>query len=333
MLGWLLAMLGQQVGFPVPEGGAGKLAEALVNRLRARGGELHCSTRVSDIIVDRGRARGVRTADGREVCADRAVLGDVPATTLYGGLVGWEHLPKRLYDDIRRFQWDYSTVKLDWALSSPVPWAEPATSRVGTVHVADDVDEMTEYTADIARGRVPAHPFLLIGQMTTSDASRSPAGTESLWTYTHVPRGTRGDAGGAGIAGRWDEADTKRMADRVEARIEALAPGFRDRIEARVVAPPPSIEAHNASLVGGAINGGTMSAHQQLVFRPTPGLARPETPVSGLYLSGASAHPGGAVHGACGSNAARIALREQRGGWRIFAGVANRAGNRMLHPD
>jgi phytoene dehydrogenase-like protein len=78
------------------------------------------------------------------------------------------------------------------------------------------------------------------------------------------------------------------------------------------VATPPILEASNANLVGGAVNGGSAQLHQQLVFRPIPGLARAETPVRGLYLGSSSAHPGGGVHGACGSNAARAALAADR---------------------
>ncbi len=312
MFGWLLAMLGQQYGFPVPEGGAGHLSGAMVRRLQSRGGRVRCGAAVREVVVRRGRAVGVRTADGDHVPARRAVLAAIPATHLYGGLVGWAHLPPRLRDDLRRFQWDYATFKLDWALRAPVPWAAPGAAGAGTVHVSAGMDEMTEYTAHIAMGRVPAHPFLLVGQMTTADPCRSPTGTESLWAYTHVPRQVRGDAGGDGISGAWDERDREAFAARVEQQIERFAPGFRDQIIARTVTSPPKLAEHNANLVGGAINGGTTAPHQQLVFRPTPGLGRPETPVPGLYLASSSAHPGGAVHGACGANAARAALRGHR---------------------
>ncbi len=95
----------------------------------------------------------------------------------------------------------------------------------------------------------------------------------------------------------------------MEAAVERVAPGFRRAWSRppRAVARRPRRRA-DPNLVGGAINGGTSALHQQLVFRPTPGLGRPETPVPGLYLAGASAHPGGGVHGACGWNAARAAL-------------------------
>jgi phytoene dehydrogenase-like protein len=102
------------------------------------------------------------------------------------------------------------------------------------------------------------------------------------------------------------------MADRMEARLEAVAPGFRGGILARHVVGPRELEAADANLVGGAVNGGTAQLHQQLVLRPIPGLGRAETPVRGLYLASASAHPGGGVHGACGANAARAALAHAR---------------------
>jgi phytoene dehydrogenase-like protein len=98
----------------------------------------------------------------------------------------------------------------------------------------------------------------------------------------------------------------------MQARLEVLAPGFGDLVQARRVLGPRELEARDANLIGGAINGGTAQLQQQLVFRPIPGTGRPETPVRGLYLASASAHPGGGVHGAAGSNAARAAIAGRR---------------------
>ena len=105
--------------------------------------------------------------------------------------------------------------------------------------------------------------------MTTTDPSRSPAGTESAWAYTHVPHDIRGDAG-TGVSGRWDASDADRMADRIEGEIELRAPGFRSLIRARHVFTPPGFEAIDANLVGGAVGGGTAHLGQQLIFRPFP---------------------------------------------------------------
>jgi phytoene dehydrogenase-like protein len=315
--GWLLAMLGQQVGFPVPRGGAGELTAALVRRLESRGGSVLCGDAVRRVEVRGGRAVGVVTASGTAVPAGRAVLADVAAVQLYGGLVGWEHLPAGLRGDLRRFDWDYATVKVDWALRAPLPWTAPGAGTAGTVHVAAGLDEMTRYCTDLTLGRLPERPFLLVGQMTTSDPSRSPAGTESLWAYTHVPQR------------EWGAGELDRFVEVMESQLERFAPGWRELVMARWVSGPGDLESHDANLVGGAINGGTAAVHQQLVFRPTAGLGRPETPVAGLYLASSSAHPGGGVHGACGANAARAALRAARlgtqrlGSWAARAAMGN----------
>ncbi|MFD9469901.1 phytoene desaturase family protein [Streptomyces goshikiensis] len=307
--GWLMAMLGQSHGFPVPVGGAGALTAALVSRLRRKGGVLRCGERVASIVVRGGTAVGVRTAGGETVSARRAVLADTSATALYRDLVGEEHLPSRLLRDLERFQWDFATFKVDWALTGPVPWTAPQATGAGTVHVADGVDGLTRFAAQIAMGQVPDEPFALLGQMTTADPTRSPAGTESAWAYTHVPQHITADAGPDRITGRWDTREQEAMADRIEAQVERFAPGFRGLIGARRILAPTTLQAMNENLHNGAINNGTTALHQQAIFRPTPGTGRPETPVKGLYLASAAAHPGGGVHGAPGANAARAALR------------------------
>ncbi|MEU4204384.1 NAD(P)/FAD-dependent oxidoreductase [Streptomyces sp. NPDC045470] len=309
--GWLMSMLGQSYGFPVPVGGAGALTEALVRRLEARGGVLRCGERVTEVVVRAGRAVAVRTAGGESVSAGRAVLADVSVPSLYGELVDSRHLPTRLMADLRRFQWDFATFKVDWALDGAVPWTCREAASAGTVHLAEGVDELTRFAAQLAAGRVPDRPFALFGQMTTADATRSPAGTESAWAYTHVPHDVRADAGDAGITGSWSRGEQEAMADRLEEQVERYAPGFRSRIRARRILAPPTLQALDANLHGGAINGGTTAMHQQLVFRPVPGTGRPETPVKGLFLASAGAHPGGGVHGAPGANAARAALRKR----------------------
>jgi phytoene dehydrogenase-like protein len=122
----------------------------------------------------------------------------------------------------------------------------------------------------------------------------------------------RGDAGPDGLTGDWEGGDAERFADRMQARIERYAPGFGSRVLARRVLSPVELERRNANLVGGAVNAGTAQLQQSLVFRPVPGLGRAGTPVRGLFLAGASAHPGGGVHGAPGANAARAALAADR---------------------
>jgi phytoene dehydrogenase-like protein len=311
LMGLLMTMLGQTVGFPVPEGGAGRLAEALASRLASRGGHVACDAEVIGIDVDRGRVAGVRTVTER-VLARRAVIADVSAPALFGRLLDPGDVPQRVARGMKQFEMDPGTVKVDWALGGPVPWLTEPAYAPGTVHVADSVGQMSLALSQVRSGAVPAAPFLLAGQMTTSDPTRSPAGTESFWAYTHVPQETREDAGDGSIRGTWDHDDCERFADRMQVRIEQLAPGFGSTVRARRVLGPRELEARNANLIGGAVGGGTAQLHQELVFRPVPGLGRAETGVAGLYLGSASAHPGGGVHGAPGSNAARAALLHDR---------------------
>ena len=326
--GWLLCCLGQSVGFPCPEGGAGELTRALVTRLESRGGRVRCETAVERVVVRGGRAAGVVVEGGEEVTASRAVLADVSAPALYLRLLPREHVPARVLDDIRRFHWDNATVKVDWALDAPIPWAAPDAARAGVVHVAEGLDELSLQASQLASRCIPATPFLVLGQYASADPGRSPPGKEVAWAYTHVPQDVRGDAGGD-LTGRWDERETDVFVARMEAQVEALAPGFGALIRARHVHTPRTLEAADRNLVGGAVGGGTAQLHQQLIFRPIPGLARPETPVRGLYLASASAHPGGGVHGAPGAIAARAALHAGRAR-RVALGLASVAGAAAL---
>ena len=310
--GWVLCSLAQELGFPVPEGGAGRLTDALVSRLRSRGGEVTCGGRVTRVLVERGRAVGVEVDGGELVAARRAVLADVDAPQLYRDLVPEQAVGERVLDDIGRFQFDNATVKVDWTLDGPIPWSSPQALDAATIHVAEDIDLLTRHSTELATGRIPAEPYLVLGQYSPVDPTRMPAGKEVAWAYTHVPQTIRGDAGPDGLEGRWDERETEAIASRIEGQVERLAPGFRSVIRARHVFTPPGLEATNRNLRNGALNGGTAQLHQQLVFRPIPGLGRPETPIRRLYLCSAAIHPGGGVHGGCGEAGARAALLRDR---------------------
>lgn len=296
---WMLTSLGREHGFPVPTGGSGNLTAALVRRFEARGGTVQCGTRVTSVAVDRGRAVGVTTASGNALRAGRAVLTDVSAPALYGSLLASTPLPARVRWGMRRFRWDHGTVKVDWALSGPVPWESEPARRAGTLHIGESMEALSRFGQQLEAGVIPENPFLLMGQMTTTDPTRSPPGTETAWAYTHVPQHP------------WDDdRDTAIVVERMEDEIELRAPGFRDLVLGRSVSSPGSLHASDANLVGGAVNGGTAALRQQFVLRPVPGGGTARTPIKGLYLASASAHPGGGVHGACGANAVHAVLHD-----------------------
>jgi phytoene dehydrogenase-like protein len=282
LYGFLLAMLGHEVGWPCLEGGAGALTSALVRRFR---GEISCGRHVERLLVRGGRVAGVRV--GGEELPARIVVAAIDAPQLFR-LVGPPLLPARLRLAARVFRWDWATVKVDWTLDAPIPWSAEDARRAAVVHVASSFGELEWQARELEVGRVPQKPFLILGQYGLADPTRAPAGKDTAWAYTHLPRD-----------GQLDGA-----VERMEARIEALAPGFGALVRGRHVLAPADLERLNPSLNGGAIGGGTARLSPQRVL-----LARPETGIDGLYLGSASVHPGPGVHGGPGWIAAGAALR------------------------
>ena len=298
LFGWLMMMLAQDVGFPVPVGGASKLVDALAARASLSGADIRVGEPVIQIAADGTSATAVRTASGHTVVARRAIVVDVAVPTLYRELLPEAAVPSRLLADLDRFVWDYPTVKINYRLSRTPQWTARGARTAGVVHAGADVDGVVHWSADLETGRLPDIPYALIGQTTCADPSRSPAGSQAMWAYSHLPRGMA------------DDEAAQQVARRVDAMIERHAPGFGDLILDREVQTPSALNAADANLVTGAINGGTAQIFQQLVFRPITGLGGPRTPIDRLYLGSAGTHPGGGVHGACGALAARAALTD-----------------------
>ena len=304
VMGYMLIMMAQDGGFPVPVGGAGQLTAALVNRARSAGAHIECGHRVDSIDVRGGRAVAVRTAGGATVRVRRAVIADTSAPALYRHLLPADALPESVLRGLDRFVWDTPVLKINYALDGPIPWKSKSLNDAGTVHIGADHDGLVRWMADLNTRTVPLHPFMLFGQMTTADPTRSPAGTESAWAYTHLPRGVA------------DDASADQLSAAVDMVLEKHAPGFGDRIVGKAIQRPSDLEASDANLHAGAVNGGTSQLFQQLIFRPIPGFGGAETPVENVFLGSAGASPGGGVHGICGRNAARAALGgEGRLGW------------------
>jgi phytoene dehydrogenase-like protein len=288
-------LLGHGAGWPSPEGGAGRLADALVGYLRELGGELRTGATVTRVVSERGRVVGVELSDGERVSAPTVVADVMPAAL--ASLAG-EALSAGYVRALRRYRMGPATLKIDWALDGPIPWSAPQAREAGTVHVGGSAAEVLQSTA--ITGALPERPFMLLGQQSLADPSRAPAGKHTAWGYTHGPR--------VGID--WS-AERDRHVERMEAQVERFAPGFRDLILARHVQGPEDLQRRNANLAGGDVGGGSYSL-DQVIFRPLPSLAPYRTPLRGLYLGSAATFPGGAVHGVPGRAAARLALAEAR---------------------
>lgn len=298
-LGYVLAAMATTAGYPVARGGAQRITDALVTVLESHGGRIALGRRVKRVIVAKGHAQGVELADGQTVTAN-GIFADTSAAALLLDLVGEEHLSRRLARRMREFPQGSGTFKMDWALSGPVPWNDELARRSAVVHTGEDIDDLRRFTAEVRSGALPERPYLVIGQPSLMDRSRAPRGRAVLWAYSGVP---------ANPEGGWGQ-HSEPFADRIEQRIEQLAPGFRSRILARAILSPPDLQAGNANLVGGDIGGGSNAWNHQLIWRPVFPHFRYRMPVARLYLCSSYAHPGGGVHGMCGYNAATCAARD-----------------------
>ncbi|MBC8070839.1 MAG: NAD(P)/FAD-dependent oxidoreductase [Deltaproteobacteria bacterium] len=299
-LGFMLGMTATTGGYVVPAGGAQSIADSMVRHLEHHGGWLRLGARVREVVVRDDRACAVRLDDGSEIDA-RVILADTDVAQLLLGMVDREYVPARVIDAMQRLPRGWGTFKVDWALSGPVPWSCEHARSSAVVHAGDSLDDLSRFTAQVRRGELPDNPYMVIGQQSLADPSRAPEGGETLWAYSRVPP-QLADGGWA--------AHAERFADVLDARIEALAPGFRERIIARRVVAPPDLEAMDANLVGGDLGGGSNAWNRQLLFRPVFPHFRYRMPVDGLYLCSSYAHPGAGVHGMCGFNAAEMVLRD-----------------------
>ena len=273
--GLMFAVTTHVASWPIARGGSQRIADALVAKLGSLGGAVMTRTRVRDI---------------RDLDTARAYLFDTTPRQL--DRIAGARLSNGYRGRIARFRSGPGVFKLDYALDGPVPWRARDCLRAGTVHLGGTLDEIAESEEDVARGRVPEHPFVLVGQQSLFDRSRAPAGKETLWAYCHVPNGSAVD-----------------MTGRIEAQLERFAPGFRDRVLARSAMGPAAIEEHNENYLGGDIGGGESSA-LQLFGRPVLSFDPYATSARDIFLCSSSTPPGGGVHGMCGYHAARSALRQ-----------------------
>lgn len=295
VFGFYLNLLGHAVGWPVAGGGSGRLSGALAGYFEELGGEIRTNSPVERAVVRDGRMRGV-VANGEEIRAPVAVCDLTPKGLL--GISGRD-LPESYKKKMARYRYGPGSLKIDWALSDPVPWEYEAARGAGTIHLGGGTRELEEGVSQEKLGHLPEKPFLLAAQPSVADPTRAPEGRHTLWAYTHVPRGID-----------WRRRKDEHV-ERMEAQIERFAPGFRDLVLGRHVLTPTDLESRDRNLVGGDVNSGSQ-APDQLFFRPLPSLSPYRTPLRGLYIGSAATFPGGAVHGVPGDAAARAALTDLR---------------------
>lgn len=260
--------------WPVAEGGSKAISAALINYLRALGGEVRAGAAVKSFA---------------ELPPSKVVLFDTSPKQVLE-LAG-DRLPPGYLRRLQKFRYGPGIFKVDWALDGPVPWTDPACSDASTVHLGGTIEEVAASERAAWNGEHCEKPFLLYCQQSNLDPSRAPPGKHTGYAYCHVPNGSNVD-----------------LTEAVEAQVERFAPGFRDRILARHVMRAPDFERYNPNYVGGAIGGG-VADFAQLFTRPVTRWDPYSTPDPRIFFCSASTPPGGGVHGMCGYFAARSALR------------------------
>lgn len=271
-IGLVIGAAAHAVGWPIAQTGSQAITNALLAHLKELGGEIHTSRRIATL-----------DEFGKN---DSFIFCDVTPRQLVS--IAKERLRPAYRKRLERFRYGPGVFKIDYALSEPIPWRAKGCSRAVTVHLGGTMEEIAQSEFDATHGRIPDRPFVIVAQPSLFDTTRSPAGKHTAWVYCHLPNGSDVD-----------------MTGRIEAQLERFAPGFGDCVLMRRASSPAALEAMDANLIGGDINGGELSM-RQFFFRPALGNYFTGTP--NLYLCSASTPPGGGVHGMCGYHAARMAL-------------------------
>lgn len=272
--GLVLALAGHTAGWPIARGGSRRIADALASILRAHGGRIETNAPVTAL---------------DELRNAHVVLLDLTPRQILR--IAGDAFPGDYARQLHRFRYAPGVFKLDWALAEPIPWTAPECRQAGTIHLGPTTAAIAASAEAAWYGRRDEFPWVILAQPTLFDPTRAPEGGHIAWAYCHVPH-----------------ASTHDMTAAIEAQVERFAPGFRDTIVARSVLGPGALEAHNANLVGGDINGGVHDV-RQFLFRPISAMDPYRTPLDNVFLCSASTPPGGAVHGMSGYHAARSALR------------------------
>jgi phytoene dehydrogenase-like protein len=265
---------GHHNGWVVAEGGSQSITRAMATLLEDLGGKVETGVRVD-------RASQLPSAD--------VTMFDLTPEAI-AGILG-DRLPRRVARAFRRFRRSPGAFKVDFAVEGGMPWTNADAHRAGTLHLSGGLAETVAAEREVAAGRMPQRPFVLVGQQYLADPQRSVGNVHPVYTYAHVPHGFTGDA-----------------TEVIIGQLERFAPGFRERVVGTAVRSTTELAVSNPNYVGGDIITGAKDV-RQLVFGPRVTLGSPYSlGVPGMYQCSAATPPGPGAHGMCGYNAARHAL-------------------------
>lgn len=319
-IGAMMMSLRHNPGMARPRGGTGALVKALLNLVKSKGGEVLCDQHVEQVLVDDGRAVGVRVGGGKEYRANKGVISNIDARRLFLQMVDpadthsadpnlRERLERRIVNN------NETILKIDCALSE-VPRFERFDHKdeylIGSVLIADSVAHVEEAHSLATRGIIPdSNPSMYLDVPTVLDPSMAPEGKHTLWIEFFAPYQIAG-AEGTGLKGTgWTDELKNKVADRVIDKLADYAPNIKNAIMARRVESPAELGERLGAYKGNYYHV-DMTLDQMIFFRPLPEIANYKTPIEDLYLTGAGTHPGGSISGMPGRNCARVFLNTQQ---------------------
>ncbi len=319
-IGAMMMSLRHNPGMARPRGGTGALVKALLKLIKSKGGEVLCDQHVEQVLVDDGRAVGVRVAGGKEYRANKGVISNIDARRLFLQMVDPGDIPASdagLHERLeRRIVNNNETIlKIDCALSE-VPRFEKFDHKdeylIGSVLIADSVAHVEEAHSLATMGHIPdSNPSMYLDVPTVLDPSMAPEGKHTLWIEFFAPYQIAG-AEGTGLKGTgWTDELKNKVADRVIDKLADYAPNIKNAIMARRVESPAELGERLGAYKGNYYHV-DMTLDQMVFFRPLPEIANYKTPIDNLYLTGAGTHPGGSISGMPGRNCARVFLNTQQ---------------------
>ncbi|KJH71610.1 beta-carotene ketolase CrtO [Aliterella atlantica] len=314
--GAMMMVLRHNPGMARPRGGSGGLVDALVKLVTSKGGVILTEQDVEQVLVDDGKAVGVRVAGGKEYRANKGVISNIDAKRLFLQLVDENDVDPSLRDRLdRRIVNNNETIlKIDCALSEPLKFEHHEHRNeylMGSVLIADSVNHVEKAHTDCTIGKIPDEdPSMYLVMPTALDPSMAPEGKHTLWIEFFAPYQIAG-AEGTGLKGTgWTDELKNKVADRVIAKLAQYSPNLNHSIIARHVESPAELGQRLGSYKGNYYHI-DMTLDQMLCFRPLPEIANYKTPIDNLFLTGAGTHPGGSISGLPGRNCARVFLQAQ----------------------
>jgi phytoene dehydrogenase-like protein len=284
--------------------GNGGFTQVLARAARALGAEIALESPVAHVITKNGRATGVALADGGEYHADVVVSAIDPRRTFLE-LVDPRELPTDLVDNIRRFRFQGTSSKVNFALDGLPKYpalGDRGDQYRGFTNIGPSMEYLEHAFDDAKYGWYSQRPYLDCAIQSTIDPDMAPPGKHVMSCFVqYTPYKLR--------ESDWD-TERENLGDTVQRTLESFFPGFGDLVLQREIRTPLDIE-RTVGLSEGNIFAGEFLAPQMFFFRPAPGWSQYRTPIDGYYQCGSGTHPGGCVMGAPGKLAAGQILKDR----------------------